>query len=276
MREKRALKLDFALIAGLVTAVGSGGIGACSSKTEAAVTDAGATEGGDVDAGMEAALPDPLAACTKDPGPADPGIGLGDGGVEDPVVGGAASFTLAQALAGFPSGPGVLTAVITTELGKIVCQLDEAKAPVTVANFVGLARGTRPSQNNLGAWKAKRFYDGLIWHRVIPGFVIQGGDPQGNGGGGPGYSLPNENHLPQDLGVLSSAAGTTTDDAGMNTFIPSGSQFYVVTGKGPGSDYNVFGKCTTDVAQAIADVPTKNEAPITKVHMQRIEIGRCP
>jgi peptidyl-prolyl cis-trans isomerase A (cyclophilin A) len=271
-----ALKRAFALIAGLVIAVGTTGVGACSSKTEAASTDAGAAEASiPVDA-AEAAAPDPLAACTRDPGPADPGIGPGDGGVEDPVVGGAASFTLAEALAGFPSGTGVLTAVITTELGNIVCQLDEAKAPISVANFVGLARGTRPSQNALGVWKAKRFYDGLIWHRVIPGFVVQGGDPQGNGGGGPGYDVPNENHVPQLLGVLSSAAGSTTDDAGVSTYIPSGSQFYVVVGKGPPSNYNVFGKCTTDVAQAIAAVPTKNEAPVTKIHMQRIEIGRCP
>lgn len=271
-----ALKRAFALIAGLVIAGGTAGIGACSSKTQAAATDAGVAEASNPVDAAEAAAPDPLAACTRDPGPADPGIGPGDGGVEDPVVGGAASFTLAQALAGFPSGTGVLTAVITTELGSIVCQLDEAKAPITVANFVGLARGTRPSQNNLGAWKAKRFYDGLIWHRVLPNFVVQGGDPQGNGGGGPGYALPNENHVPQVLGVLSSAAGTTSDDAGVTTFIPSGSQFYVVVGRGPASDYNVFGKCTTDVAQAIAAVDTKNEAPITKVHMQRIEIGRCP
>lgn len=271
-----ASKLDFALIAGLILGVGTTGVGGCSSKTNAAATDAGATETGDPVDAAEAAAPDPLAACTKDPGPTDPGIGPGDGGVEDPVVGGAASFTLAQALSGFPNGTGVLTAVITTELGKIVCQLDEAKAPITVANFVGLARGTRPSQDKLGLWKAKRFYDGLIWHRVLPGFVVQGGDPQGNGGGGPGYDVPNENHVRQLLGVLSAAASTTVDDAGLNTFVPSGSQFYVVVGRGPQSDYNVFGKCTTDVAQAIASVSTKNEAPVTKIHMQTIEIGRCP
>lgn len=272
-------KLDFALIAGAIVAASAAGVGACSSKTtDAAATDAGTAEAeGPVDTGVEAAAPDPLAACTKDPGAGDPGIGPGDGGVEDPVVGGAAAFTLAQALAGFPDGTGVLTAVITTELGQIVCQLDETKAPVTVANFIGLARGTRPSENDLGVWKAKRFYDGLIWHRVVPSFVVQGGDPHGNGGGGPGYDVPNENHVPQALGVLSSAAGTTTDDAGVDTFVPSGSQFYVVVGKGPQSDYNVFGKCTTDVATSISNVPhDKSDMPLTKVHMQKIEIGRCP
>src|SRR5258706_240158 len=89
----------------------------------------------------------------------------------------------------------VVLAGCSTELGTIVCTLNELDAPVAVANFVGLARGARPYLDpKTNAWVAKPFYDGLIWHRVIPGFVIQGGDPLGDGTGGPGYDLPEENH----------------------------------------------------------------------------------
>ena len=73
------------------------------------------------------------------------------------------------------------------------------------------------------AWMLGRFYDGLKWHRVVPGFVIQGGDPRGNGTDGPDYSLVDENHVAEPLGTLAMAAGTA----------PSGSQFYVVVGTDP-------------------------------------------
>ena len=219
--------------------------------------------------------PDPLAGCTRDPGAPPP-----DGGT--PVDGGFASdastdpvdpttFTVDMAMAGFPSGGGTITALISTEMGQIVCTLDDAKAPVSVANFVGLARGTRPAlRGSTTTWTWTHFYDGLKWHRVIPGFVIQGGDPLGNGTGGPGYGLPVENHVAEPKGTLAMAATGPT--------APSGSQFYIVVGKGPTADYNVFGTCTTDVANTIANVPTNpaNDMPKTPVHMQTIEIARCP
>lgn len=243
---------------------------------------------------------DPLEGCTRDPGAGDAGF-IPDGGSDDPV--GDASFDLTAALAGFPAGAGVLTAVITTETGetladgglartddgglvqrKIVCKLDEAKAPISVANFVGLARGTRPAQDATGAWKLSRFYDGLTWHRVIAGFVIQGGDPAGNGGGGPGYDIPNENHAPQITGTLAMAAGSNPLADGGTEFVPSGSQFYIVVGAGPDADYNVFGTCldpdgfsVDPTADQISQVSVgAGGKPRTKLHMWKIDIGRCP
>lgn len=207
--------------------------------------------------------PDPLAACTKDPGATPPTFDPAS--VADPI-GGADKFTLAMALAGFPDGAGKLTARIRTEKRSIVCTLDEAAAPISVANFVGLARGTRPYK--LGAkWQVGRFFDGLVFHRVIPDFVIQGGDPDGMGTGGPGYDLVTENQIAEPLGTLAMAASKKV----------SGSQFYVVVGQGPEAKYNVFGTCTTEVAIAIASVPRDEyDMPKTPVHMLSIDIARCP
>ena len=240
---------------------------ACSSSNTPAPGAAGA---GEIDSGTEeedagSTVPNPLPDCPLDPGP--PAIEVDPDSPTDPV-GGAEKFTLEQALAGYPESSGVLTALITTEKGTIRCELDETAAPVSVANFIGLARGTRPhKKTTAGKWRVGRFYDGLIFHRVIPNFVIQGGDPRGTGTGGPGYSLIEENHVAEPAGTLAMAAS----DA------PSGSQFYIVTGQGPAANYNVFGKCETETAIAIADVPRDgNDKPLTDVHMQRIDIARCP
>jgi peptidyl-prolyl cis-trans isomerase A (cyclophilin A) len=218
------------------------------------------TEGGTptIDAG-----PDPLMGCTRDPGA--PAGSVDPNASSDPT-GGAAKFTLAMALAGFPSGGGKLTAGISTEKAGIKCTLDETNAPISVANFVGLARGTRPYKAG-GKWKLGHFYDGLTWHRVIPDFVIQGGDPDGDGTGGPGYDLVKENQVAEPLGTLAMAASTQV----------SGSQFYIVVGTGPKAEYNVFGSCTTENAIAIAAVDRdSNDMPKTPVHMIKVEIARCP
>jgi peptidyl-prolyl cis-trans isomerase A (cyclophilin A) len=239
-------------------------VAACSSSTTGATNseplepDAGQT-GEDEDAGPS----NPLPGCPLDPGA--PTVEVDPASPNDPT-GGAAKFTMAQALAGYPESSGVLTALITTEKGTIRCEIDEAAAPASAANFVGLARGTRPFKKS-GKWTVGRFYDGLIWHRVIPNFVIQGGDPNGTGRGGPGYTLPEENHIAEPLGTLAMAASNE----------PSGSQFYIVVGTGPGPDYNVFGKCETETAIAIAGVPRDaSDKPKSKVTMQRIDIARCP
>lgn len=241
------------------------------------------------DAPKDVSFPDPFVGCTKDPGPGTVTVPETETG-DDPI-GGADKFTMAMAMQGFPggvgdagdagaagdaadatsasdAGVGTLKAAITTELGVIVCTLDEAKAPISVANFVGLARGTRPFQDlTSGKWVVRRFYDGLKWHRVIYDFVIQGGDPRGNGTGGPGYDLVNENHVAEPAGTLAMAAGAT----------PSGSQFYIVVGKGPAADYNVFGKCELEVASNISLVETNaKDAPKVPIHMTRIDIARCP
>ncbi len=239
-------------------------VAACSSSTgvtPAEETDTNVDAGTNEDAGPT--QPNPLPGCPQDPGP--PEVTFDPASTTDPV-GGADKFTIAQALEGYPESSGVLTALITTEKGTIRCELDEAKAPISVANFVGLARGTRPYKTS-SKWRVGRFYDGLIWHRVIPDFVIQGGDPKGTGTGGPGYDLVNENHVDEPAGTLAMAASD----------VPSGSQFYIVTGTGPAAKYNVFGKCETETAIAIAAEPRDaKDRPRTPVHMQRIDIARCP
>ena len=111
---------------------------------------------------------------TADPGP-------------DPMNG---QFVLAQATAGLAE-KGALAATIKTSKGDLKCRLFDDKAPVAVANFVGLARGTRPFKEK-GKWITRPAYDGTSFHRVIKGFMVQGGDPAGTGRGEPGYIFKDE------------------------------------------------------------------------------------
>jgi peptidyl-prolyl cis-trans isomerase A (cyclophilin A) len=244
---------------------------ACSSKSSSDADAGGISTGGTDDAGIlseDAAAgidagPDPLMGCTHDPGA--PTTTVDPNAATDPT-GGPASFTLDKAMAGFPAATGKLTAGISTEMGPIRCELLETAAPLSVANFVGLARGTRPYKVK-GKWTTGHFYDGLVWHRVIPDFVIQGGDPLGTGTGGPGYDMTVENQVAEPLGTLAQAAAAA----------PSGSQFYIVVGTGPAPNYNVFGTCDTTAAIAIAAVARDgNDKPKTPVHMLKVAIGRCP
>jgi peptidyl-prolyl cis-trans isomerase A (cyclophilin A) len=265
-RSLRALCAPFAfalpLVVGLGCSSSTSGAGALGGDAGGAGPVADASTG--ADASTEAsAVPDALRGCTLDPGaPAARDLGSTD------PTGTPDAFTMDKALEGFPdAAAGTLTAAITTEKGTIVCRLNETDAPISSANFVGLARGTRPYRASNGTWKTGRFYDGKLWHRVIPDFVIQGGDPLGTGTGGPGNSLPEENHAPEVKGALAMAASNA----------PSGSQFYIVIGTGPSNDYNVFGSCETEVATAIAAVEVDaNDRPKSPLHMQRIDIARCP
>src|SRR6185369_1828178 len=107
----------------------------------------------------------------------------------DPLAG---KFELSSATTGL-AGSGKLTAVIETSMGTFHCELFEQDAPNTVANFVGLARGLRPFRDPVtGKWEKKPFYDGLIFHRVIPGFMVQGGVYSGKGSGSIGYEILDE------------------------------------------------------------------------------------
>ncbi len=183
----------------------------------------------------------------------------------------------AEDLAGYLAdlkGKGPLQVMFDTTEGTINCELFDKKAPLTVANFVGLATGKKAFRNGRTSAVEKRaFYDGLIFHRVIPDFMIQGGDPLGQGIGDPGYKFATEvdPSLRHDPGTLAMA------NAGPNT---NGSQFYITekaTNQLDGS-YNVFGRCKEiEVVKRIARVaktPGNPERPATPVIMKRVAIHR--
>jgi cyclophilin family peptidyl-prolyl cis-trans isomerase len=171
--------------------------------------------------------------------------------------------------------PGVY-ANFETSLGNFTAELFEKDAPLTVANFIGLAEGTKDWKDpKTGTTvKGKHFYDGLIFHRVIDGFMIQGGDPTGTGMGGPGYNIKGEvKRLHGTEGALAMANSGSPDTAG--------SQFYVTVGPYAYGDqtrgYTVFGKVTTgiEVVRAISKVKTSaGDRPVTPVTIKKITIER--
>lgn len=155
--------------------------------------------------------------------------------------------------------------IVTFEMesgGKMVAELYPEVAPNTVNNFISLIK--------------KGFFDGLIFHRVIPGFMIQGGDPQGSGMGGPGYEIPGEftangfqSDLKHDRGVLSMARSSNPDSAG--------SQFFIMVDQAPHLDggYAAFGKVIEGMETADAIVSGKtdwNDRPRQKQVMKRVTV----
>ena len=166
-------------------------------------------------------------------------------------------------------------AMFNTSEGAIVCRLFEKEAPKTVQNFIDLAEGKREWTHPVSRKKSKdRLYDGTIFHRVIPNFMIQGGDPAGTGFGGPGYQFEDETkgspHKFDKAGKLAMA------NAGPNT---NGSQFFItmaatqwLTG-----NHTIFGEVVEgqDVVDKIANLPRgKQDKPAKDVVVQSVVIER--
>jgi peptidyl-prolyl cis-trans isomerase A (cyclophilin A) len=169
----------------------------------------------------------------------------------------------------------MLLAHFTTSEGPFTIQLFDQDAPKTVANFTGLAEGTREWTDPRTHKKVKApYYDGTIFHRVIDGFMIQGGDPLGQGTGGPGYTFADEFHPSRrhdKAGILSMA------NRGPNT---NGGQFFITLAATPWLDgkHSVFGEVTEglDVVRKIGSTPTSKpgDRPIKPVTIESITIER--
>lgn len=170
-----------------------------------------------------------------------------------------------------PNLPDGLYAEFTTNYGDFTAELEYEKAPLTVASFVSLAEGTSTEVSD--KYQGKKYFDGLKFHRVVRGFVIQGGDPDGTGTGGPGYQFPNETNtgLKHDsAGILSMA------NAGPDT---NGSQFFVTLNETPNLDggYSVFGKVIKgqEIVDSIGKVEVgQRDVPKEDVIMETVKIIR--
>jgi len=158
---------------------------------------------------------------------------------------------------------GPPTAIINTTAGKLTCTLFPDKAPIGVANFIGLARGTKDWTNPATGRKMHGvpLYNGTIFHRVIPEFMIQGGDPMGTGVGGPGYKFKNETS--PDL-LFDRPGRLAYANSGPDT---NGSQFFVTEVAYPSLNggYTIFGQCddaSVELVKKIARMPRNgNDLP---------------
>lgn len=174
------------------------------------------------------------------------------------------------------SPDGTLFAVLHTSKGDVEIRLFEDQAPKTVRNFVELATGGREwTDPRTGAKTTDRLYDGTVFHRVISGFMIQGGDPLGTGTGGPGYRFGDEFHpeLQFDRPYLLAMA-----NAGPGT---NGSQFFVTVSPTPhlNRKHTIFGEVTggRDVVDAIATTPiARQDRPVEDVVITGVDIERRP
>jgi peptidyl-prolyl cis-trans isomerase A (cyclophilin A) len=170
-----------------------------------------------------------------------------------------------------PNGPFV---VMDTSMGRITCQFYQKQAPNAVANFIGLAEGTKDWTDPATKRKmhGKPFYDGTTFHRVIPEFMIQGGDPLGTGTGDAGYAFDDE----FDPGLTFDRPGRLAmANSGPNT---NGSQFFITEQAYPSLDmhYTIFGQCddpSVEVVKTIARVPRDdNDKPLTPVVLNKVTI----
>ncbi len=171
------------------------------------------------------------------------------------------------------------TAILHTTKGDIRVELFGNHAPVTVANFTGLATGSKEwTDERSGAKRSEPFFDGLGFHRVIDGFMIQGGCPLGTGTGGPGYTFDDEIHPEltfREPYLLAMANAGKRGGQGTN-----GSQFFVTVGPTPHlqGKHTIFGRVADDesraVVDAIATTPTdRRDQPVEPVTIERVEIA---
>jgi peptidyl-prolyl cis-trans isomerase A (cyclophilin A) len=196
-----------------------------------------------------------------------------------PVLALASGWGIAPAAAAKRS-PGVY-ATLDTSMGKIVARLYEKEAPRTVANFIGLATGKKTWTDPRTGKKTNRpLYNGTVFHRTIKDFMIQGGDPLGNGTGGPGYQFADEmpagpqyDYTPGTLAMANSGPDT------------NGSQFFIMHGDASGrlpKNYNIFGKVIEgmNVVNKIASAPTtlrpgqEPSRPVKPVVLRKVTITR--
>ncbi len=193
------------------------------------------------------------------------------------LLGGILALSLATAVPGQAQEkklmPGIYAHFQTTE-GNFSVRLFETSSPKTVANFVGLAEGTIDTITGKPG-KSKPYYDGLTFHRIMDGFMIQGGDPTGTGSGGPGYRFADE--IDPKLrftkaGILAMA------NAGPNT---NGSQFFITLAATDwlNGKHTIFGEVVSgmDIVSKIGKVKTgANNRPLTPVVMKKVTIERVP
>jgi peptidyl-prolyl cis-trans isomerase A (cyclophilin A) len=211
---------------------------------------------------------------TPTPPPPDPNAGSANAAPTPPpeppkadTVRPPTAADLAEYTKDLPGSGNKLMAKFETSAGVINCELFGEKAPMTVANFIGLATGKKPWMNPKtgNAEQGKPYYDGLTFHRVIPEFMIQGGDPLGRGSGGPGYQFgdefrPDDKMVPGTLAMANAGPAT------------NGSQFFI-TETGPewlNGKHTIFGQCReVEVVKKMARLPQNAQnKPDTVVTMK--------
>ncbi|MDS0294138.1 peptidylprolyl isomerase [Halogeometricum luteum] len=166
------------------------------------------------------------------------------------------------------------TATLHTTRGDIVVELFEERAPRTVENFIGLATGEKEWKDpETGEERTDSLYEGTVFHRVISDFMIQGGDPEGTGRGGPGYQFDDEFH---DELRHDSAGKLSMANSGPNT---NGSQFFITLDAQPHLDdrHAVFGEVVEgmDVVEEIGSLPTdRNDKPMKDVEIESVDVDR--
>lgn len=167
-----------------------------------------------------------------------------------------------------PAGPP--TAIIETTAGNMTCTLFPDKAPIGVQNFIGLATGKKEWKNPASgvAKHGVPLYDGTIFHRVIPGFMIQGGDPKGDGTGDPGYKFKNE--VSDDL-LFDKPGRLAYANAGPDT---NGSQFFITEVATPhlNGHYTIFGQCDDATVALVKQIAAMSRDPMNDRPFRPVKI----